>query len=101
MFSHSILGNFYFESFFGALEAETSTCADSYEQFELLQITQTVEPHCTIVEDCTNLDTNISSDIVSRPCDFDLELTDPSIWTLYFDGSRNKEGASVDCLLID
>ena len=30
-----------------------------------------------------------------------LELIDPNIWTLYFDGSRNKEGASVGCLLID
>ena len=30
-----------------------------------------------------------------------LELTHPNIWTLYFDGSRNKEGANVGCLLID
>ena len=29
MFSHSILGNFCFETFFGELEVETSTCADS------------------------------------------------------------------------
>ena len=35
------------------------------------------------------------------PCGFALELTDPSIWTLYFDGSKNKEGAGVGCLLID
>ena len=39
MFSHSILGNFFFETFFGELELETSTCVDSYEQSELLQIT--------------------------------------------------------------
>ena len=79
MFSHSILGNSFFETFFGELEAETSTCVDSNEQSELLQITQTVEPHYTIVEYCTNLDTNISSDIVSSPCDFSLELNYPSI----------------------
>ena len=30
-----------------------------------------------------------------------LELTNPNIWTLYFDGSRNKEGAGASCLLID
>ena len=30
-----------------------------------------------------------------------LELTNPNIWTLYFDGFRNKEGASVGCLLIN
>ena len=61
MFNHSILGNFCFETFFGELEAETSTYTDSNEQFELLQITQTDEPHCTILEDCTNVDTNNSS----------------------------------------
>ena len=32
---------------------------------------------------------------------FLLELTGPNIWTLYFDGSKNKEGAGVGCLLID
>ena len=32
---------------------------------------------------------------------FSLELTHPNIWTLYFDGSRNKEGEGVVCLLID
>ena len=101
MFNHSILGNFCFETFFGELEAETSTYADSNEQSELLQITQTDEPHYTIAKHCTNLDTNSSSDIVPIPCDFALELTDPSMCTLYFDGSRNKEGAGVVCLLVD
>ena len=101
MFNHSILGNFFFETFFDELEAETSTYVDSNEQSELLQITQTDEPHCTILEDCTNVDTNNSSEIVPIPYGFALELTDPSIWTLYFDGSRNKEGAGVGCLLID
>ena len=83
------------------MEEEASTYADSNEQSELLQITQTDEPHCTILEDCTNVDTNNSSEIVPIPCDFALELTDPNIWTLYFDGSRNKEGAGAGCLLID
>ena len=101
MLSHSILGNFLFETFFGELEVETSTCVDSNKQSELLQIMQTDEPHCTIVENCTNVDTNNNSDIVPIPCDFSLELIDPTIWTLYFDGSRNKEGAGVGCLLID
>ena len=39
--------------------------------------------------------------MVPIPCDFALELTDPSIWTLYFDGSRNKEGVDDGCLLIN
>ena len=101
MFNHSILGNFFFETFFGELEEETSTYVDSNKQSELLQITQTNEPHCTILGECTNVDTNNSSKIVLIPCGFALELTDPNIWTLYFDGSRNKEGAGVGCLLND
>ena len=83
------------------MEAETSTYTDSNEQYELLHTTQIVEPHCNIVEYCTKLDTNNCRDVVSSSCDFSLELTDPNIWTLYFDGSRNKEGVGVGCLLID
>ena len=60
MFNHSILGNFCFETFFGELEAKTSTYVDANEQSEL-QITQNVESHCTTIEDCTNVETNISS----------------------------------------
>jgi hypothetical protein len=26
---------------------------------------------------------------------------DPKIWSLYFDGSKSKEGADVGCVLID
>ena len=101
MFNHSILGNFCFETFFGELEEETCTYADSNEQSELLQITQIDEPHCTILEDCIKVDTNISSEIVPSSCNFALELTDPSIWTLYFDGSRSKEGEGASYILID
>ena len=79
MFSIVILGNFSFETLFGELEVETSQCTNSNEQSELLQITQTVEPHCTIVEYCTKLDTNNSTYIVSSSYDFSLELIDPSI----------------------
>ena len=72
MFNHSILGNFCFETFFGELEAKTSTYADSNEQSELLQITQNDEPHCTTLEDCTKVDTNISLEIVPSSCNFAL-----------------------------
>ena len=101
MFSNSILGNFYFDTFFGELEAELSPFANSNEQYELLHTTQIVEPHCNIVEDCTKVVTNNCTDLVPNSSNFSLELTDPFIWTLYFDGSRNKEGAGAICLLID
>ena len=100
MFSNSILGNFCFETFFGELEAETSICMNSNEQSELLHTTQTIESHYNIIEGCIKLDTNKYTYVVSSSCDFSLELTYPNIWTLYFDGSRNKEGAGVGCLLI-
>ena len=101
MFSNSILGNLCFETFFGELEAELSPYANSNEKYELLHTTHIVEPHCNIVEDCTKVGTNNCRDLVSSSCNFSLELTDPNIWTLYFDGSRNKEGAGVGCLIID
>ena len=100
MFSNSILGNLCFDTFFGELEAETSPYANSNEQSEL-HTAQISKPHYTIVRDYIKLDTNNCKDLVSSPFNFSLELTDPNIWTLYLDGSRNKEGAGVGCLLID
>ena len=100
MFFNSVLGNLCFETFFREFKAEISPYVNSIEQFELLHTTQIVEPHCNIVEVCTKLDTNNCKDLVYSSCNFSLELIDPNIWTLYFDGSRNKEGEGVGCLLI-
>ena len=101
MFSNSILGNLCFDTFFGELEDEVSPFTNSNEQSELLHTTQIGETHCNLVEDCTKVDTNNYTNLVSSSCNFSLELTDPFIWTLYFDGSRNKEGVGSSCLLID
>ena len=83
------------------MEVETSPYVHSNKQSELLHTTQIVEPHYNIVENCTKVDTNNCTNLVSSSCNFSLELTDPFIWTLYFDGSKNKEGVGVGCLLID
>ena len=101
MFSNSILGNFCFDTLFGELETELSPLMNSNKQSEPLHTTQIVEPHYTIVDDCTKVDSNTCTYIISGSTNFSLGLTDPYIWTLYFDGSRNKEGAGVGCLLID
>ena len=101
MFSNSILGNLCFETFFGELETEISPYTNSNEKSELLHTAQIIDPYCKIVEDCTNLDTNNCKYLVSSSSHFYLELTDQNIWTLYFDGSRNKEGTGFGCLLID
>ena len=60
-----------------------------------------MEPHYNIVKHCTKLDTDSCKDLASSSCNFSLELTYPNIWTLYFDGSKKKEGAGVGCILID
>ena len=101
MFSNSILWNLCFDTFFGEKEDELSPYANSNEQSELLHTTQIAKLHCNIVENCTKVDTKNCKYLVSSSCNFSLELTTPNIWTLYFDGSRNKEGAGVGCLLID
>ena len=95
MFSKSILGNFYFDTIFGELEAEISPYANSNEKSKLLHTNQITKHHYNIVEDCTKVDINNCTKLVSSSCNFSLELTDPFIKTLYFDGSRNKEGAGA------
>ena len=90
MFSNSILGNLCFHTFFGELEDKISPFAHSNEQSKLLHTTHISDPYCNIVKYCTKLVTNNCRYLVSSSCNFSLELTDPNIWTLYFDGSKNK-----------
>ena len=101
MFSNSIIGNLCFHTLFGELEAGSSPLANSDKQSKLLHTTQIVKPHCTIVYNCTKIDSNTCTDIVSSSTNFFVQLTDPHIWTLYSDGSKNKEEAGAGCLLID
>ena len=79
MFSNSILRNFFFDTFFGELEAKLSPLADLEKQSELLHTTQIVKPHCTIVDTCTKVDSNNCTNIVSSSTNFSLELADPNI----------------------
>jgi hypothetical protein len=101
MFSNFILGNFYFDTFFGELEDELSPLVNSNKQSDLLHTTQVVKPHCIIVDTCTKVDSNNCIDVVSSSTNFSVELTNPHIWILYFDGSKNKEGVGAGSLLID
>ena len=101
MFSNSILGNFFFDTFFGELEAKLSPLTNLDKQYELLHTTQIVETHCNIVDTYTKVDSNNCTHVVSSSTIFFLELTDPHIWTIYFDGLRNKEGTMASCLLLD
>jgi hypothetical protein len=82
MFSNSILGNFCFDTFFEDLEAKLSPLVNLDKKYELLHTNQIIEPHCTIVDDCTKVDCNTCIDIVSSSTIFSLELTDSHINTL-------------------
>ena len=86
MFSKSILGNFFFYTFFSELDVEFSPII-SYMNSKLFPCTQVVEPHYILV--------NASS------TNCNIELTYFTLWSLYFDNSRNKDGAIVGCLMID
>jgi hypothetical protein len=103
MFSDLILGNFCFNTFFGELEVELSPLADSNKKSKRLHSTQIVEHNCTIVDASTSTEVDFSDcrDVISGLSNFCVELIDPDIWNLYFDGSKNKEGVGVGYLLID
>ena len=54
MFSNSILGNYFFNTFFVVFEAKKHDTYESYAQYEVLQYTQTTETNYTIVDDNKN-----------------------------------------------
>jgi hypothetical protein len=103
MFLNSILIKFCFDTFFGELEAKLSPLVDSDKKYELLPMTQIAKNNCTIVDSstCKEIDSSDCIAVVSSSTNFCVELTNPNIWTLYFDGSKNKKGEGVGCLLID
>ena len=87
VFYNSILGDFYFETFFVDLNVELSHNENSYMQYELLHSSQIVETHRTLV------------DIILA--NYSVEPTSPNLWSLYFDSSRSKDEVVVGCLPID
>ena len=103
MFSNSILRNFCFHTFFYELEVELSPLIDSDKYFELLHSIHIAKHNYIIIysSSCTEVDSSDYTTIVSSSTNFCVEDTDPNLWTLYFDGYRNKEGVGVGCLLID
>lgn len=97
MFSNSILRNFFFNTLFGELEVELYPLADLDQKFELLHLTQISNQNCTIADSSTCIEI-YSSDciaIVSSSTNFCVEIIDPNIWTLYFDGFKKIEVAGV------
>ena len=83
MFINSILGNYFFDTFFGDFPAGESSVPDSV----ILEL--------------------ILYNHKPTPRDEEKVSTTPEMgekedfWTLYFDGSKTKEGVRVGCLLIN
>ena len=50
MFSNSILGNFFFDTYFGELDVEISPLMNSNMKSELLRCSQIVEPNYILVD---------------------------------------------------
>ena len=102
MFSRSILGDFFFETFFGELEVERSPLENSYKQFELLHSNQIGKLYYTL-ENCSNdasIDSSHCTLVNSSLANHCTQLTNHNLWTLYFDISKNTKG-DVGCLLVD
>ena len=66
IFSRSILGNFFFETFFGEFKDEISPLVDSYKQSELLHSNQIVVLNYTLVDYSNDESVDSSHCLLSR-----------------------------------
>ena len=64
MFSNFVLGNFYFDTFFGELDVELFMFVNSDTQSELLHCTHIVDPNCTLV-DINYVGTRVLNEVVA------------------------------------
>ena len=95
LFSDCIMGNYMYELGFGNFKAENSALSENKQQSEICNVTS-VSPNCSLKETINDVDNvNIVNIIESKV------IVHSSIWTLYFDGAKSKEGAGVGCLLVD
>ena len=103
MFSRSIIGNFWFEIFFGELEAETYPLVDPYKQSELLHSNQIAKLNCKLVDysNDASVDSSHCTLVNSSFTNYCTQLTNHNLWTLYFDTSRNTHGVDDGCFLVD
>ena len=103
MFSRSILGNFYFDTFFEELEVELSHTANLDKKSKILHSNKISKGNYTLVD--LNNDASIGSSscilVNSSFTNHCTQLTNHNLWTLYFDVSQNTHGVDVGCLLID
>ena len=91
MFSRSILGNLFFDTFFEELEVELSPCANSDKKYELLHSNQLSKISCTLlyVSNDASIGSSSCTLVNSSLTNHYIQLTNHNLWTLYFDVSKN------------
>ena len=95
LFSDSIMGNYMYELGFGNFKAENSALSENKQQSEIRNVTS-ISHNSSFKETINDVDNlNIVNIIESKV------VVNSSIWTLYFDGVKSKEGAGAGCLLVD
>ena len=95
LFSDSIMGNYMFEHGFRNFKSENHAFYDNKKQSEILNVT-TISHDSSFKEIVNNVDSHNYVNIIESKV-----VANSSTWTLYFDGSKYKEGAGAGCLLID
>jgi hypothetical protein len=83
-FSHSILGNYFFETDYSCYEEYTYEIPSELQSCLHPQIHNSPCPVLTNLRFSLTNNTNI-----------------PDMWTMFFDGSKTQDGAIVGCVLID
>ena len=95
LFLDSIMGNSMYEFGFGNFKSENSSFCDNKQQYEILNVT-TIRHNSSFKDIVNNVDNHDYVHIVGSKV-----VADSSTWTLYFDGSKSKEGAGAGYVLID
>ena len=95
LYSNCIMGNYMYELGFGNFRAENSAFSENKQQHEICNVTF-VSPNSSLKETINDVDNfNIVNIVESKV------VVHSSVWTLYFDGAKSKEGAGSGCLLVD
>ena len=95
LFSDSIMENYMFEHGFGNFKSKNSVFSDNKQQSKILNVT-TILHDSSFKEIVNNVDSHNYVNIIESKV-----VANSSTWTLYFDGSKSKEGAGVAFLLIE
>ena len=95
LFSDSIMGNYMYELEFHNFKSENSVFSDNKQQSKILDVT-TISHESSFKEIVNYVHSHNIVNIIKIKV-----VVNSSTWTLYFDGSKSKEGVGAGCLLID